>query len=218
MLKFLLKELERQNGPIAQQLHERLVVRIGERRNKDIVSLMKYLTNKDLTSTDELPTSSKRACHTFAINLFLKAFENGTVANTGDDEAPPPTTTTPSSTSSASEMSHKDFLSEQLRLAINREQTVATSSSADETDFDWESEMEKTLRCELAFYEKSNVLGKNLELLKSALNSIQPTSTECERVFSLSSHFCTKIKSRLSDNSLNNLCFLKSYFLRNKKQ
>lgn len=153
MLKFLLKELERQNGPIAQQLHERLVVRIGERRNKDIVSLMKYLTNKDLTSTDELPTSSKRACHTFAINLFLKAFENGTVANTGDDEAPPPTTTTPSSTSSASEMSHKDFLSEQLRLAINREQTVATSSSADETDFDWESEMEKTLRCELAFYE-----------------------------------------------------------------
>lgn len=221
-LKFLFNELGRQGGPIARRLHERLEIRIGERRNQDVVSLMKYLTNKDLTATDELPISSKRACHNFAIELFLKSFERGKVAVDVDaasalaEEAAAESTPT---TSSASEPSYKEFLSEQLRLAIDREQTVvATKSSSAAGGRSWSSEMEKTLICELAFYDKSNVLGTNLKLLKSALNSIQPTSTECERVFSLSSLFCTKIKSRLSDESLNNLCFLKSYFLRIKNQ
>lgn len=114
-------------------------------------------------------------------------------------------------------LSYKDHLSEKLRLAINKEQMSAASAALGVGSSNWESEIKATLKCELAIYERSNILGKNLQTLLSALNGIQPTSTECERVFSLSSRFCTKIRSRLSDKSLNNLCFLKSYLIRNKK-
>lgn len=214
--------LKEQDGPIARELAERLKFRISQRRNKDVVSLMKYLTNKDLSSTDELPTQSKRTCCNFAIDLFLKLFKNnvdgmGNLNNINDisissfavssDGAGP-------ASAIANPILYKDYLADQLRQSIDKEQAPIDVSTASCADSDWSIEMKKTLKLELAAYDKTNVLGMNLQKLLSVLNSIQPTSTESERVFSLSSHFCTKIRSRLSDKSLNNLCFLKSYFIR----
>lgn len=187
---------------------------------------MKYLTNKDLTSTDELPTSSKRACINFGTDLFLKLFKPESVQPTTSNgsgmrsanltPAGLPTPTQATSTSTA--LSHKDYLSEQLRFAINKEQ-AAISSTTTGSDTSWEIATKKELKLEFATYEQSNKLGQNLQaLLLSALKTIQPTSVQCERNFSLSTNFCTKIKSRLNDKSLNNLCFLKSYFLQNKNK
>ncbi len=42
--------------------------------------------------------------------------------------------------------------------------------------------------------------------------SLKPTSTDVERVFSVCTNFCTKIRSRLSDKSLQALVFLKYYY------
>lgn len=52
----------------------------------------------------------------------------------------------------------------------------------------------------------------NLENLLNALLSIKPTSTAVERVFSASSGFVTKIRSRLSDQSIDDLVFLKFFY------
>jgi hypothetical protein len=42
--------------------------------------------------------------------------------------------------------------------------------------------------------------------------TIPPTSVEAERAFSAAGVLCTKTRSRLSDTSLDTLCFLRSYF------
>lgn len=136
---------------------------------------MKYLTNKDLMPTNEVPTTSKRACANFAIDLFIKMFKPDSVVmnDAAAESILPPTEEATATQSQATVganvvMSYKDHLSEQLRLAINKEQsgpTAHTSSS------NWETEMKATLKFELAAYEKSNVLGKNLNLLLCALST-----------------------------------------------
>lgn len=78
---------------------------------------------------------------------------------------------------------------------------------------------EKTLADELNAIKDEFLLFKangkrtaNLEKLRNALLSIKPTSTAVERVFSASSDFVTKIHSRLSDESIDDLVFLKFFY------
>ena len=66
---------------------------------------------------------------------------------------------------------------------------------------------------ELQLYESTGNINGNLKKILDALMTIQPTSIESERVFSMSANFCTKKRSSLNDNSIDCLCFLKSYFL-----
>lgn len=68
------------------------------------------------------------------------------------------------------------------------------------------------LRQEFILYRKTNNKTKNISLLYKAIQSVKPSSTECERAFSIAGNFCTKIRSRLGDQSLNALVFLKFYY------
>lgn len=74
-------------------------------------------------------------------------------------------------------------------------------------------DMKKIIKQELTSFEASGVLGSVLTKMLFSLETIQPTSTESERVFSCASNICTKKRTRLSDKSLNAICFLKSYFI-----
>ena len=71
----------------------------------------------------------------------------------------------------------------------------------------------KSLNKELGVYVEYGTMSKNLELLKTALQTIKPTSLESERAFSVAGSFITKVRSSLSDRSVDMLCFLKAYFL-----
>ena len=51
------------------------------------------------------------------------------------------------------------------------------------------------------------LLGK----LLNALKSIPPTSVQCERAFSTTGQYATKIRSNLNDETLSSLVFLKYY-------
>jgi hypothetical protein len=51
-----------------------------------------------------------------------------------------------------------------------------------------------------------------LKNVKDRLDSFVPTSVEAERAFSTSSFFCTKIRNRMNDETINALTFLKFYF------
>lgn len=75
-------------------------------------------------------------------------------------------------------------------------------------------DMSKVLHKELTLFELNGKLTENLQRLFNGLKTVQPTSTESERVFSSSSNICNKTRSRLSDYNLHILCFLKSYFKR----
>jgi hypothetical protein len=57
--------------------------------------------------------------------------------------------------------------------------------------------------------------GKHLEYTYKNLLTIRPTSVESERAFSAAAQICTKFRTSLSDESLNNILFFKSYFNEN---
>ena len=61
-------------------------------------------------------------------------------------------------------------------------------------------------------------MTEKMSKLKTALLSIPPTSVESERAFSAAGLFMTKLRCRMLPQTLNMFCFLRSYFLRMKKQ
>ena len=68
---------------------------------------------------------------------------------------------------------------------------------------------------EFDYYERHQIHGPLLTKLYDALLSVQPTSTQSERNFSLAASITTKKISRLSSEKLNASCFLKSFFTKN---
>ncbi|KAG5682818.1 hypothetical protein PVAND_012143 [Polypedilum vanderplanki] len=57
----------------------------------------------------------------------------------------------------------------------------------------------KWLKQEFTLFKNTGERTENLEKLYKAILCIRPTSTDVERVFSVSNNFCTKVRSRLSD-------------------
>lgn len=203
-LKFLFNTLKAKEGPIARELYERLKFRVNQRRKTDLVSLIKYLHNKEMRGTVELPLSSKKTCHTLLFKLFYRLFRN-------DCRIEHPAVDVDENEETEIE---GESLTKQLQRAIEQEIQPVTTVNSDAVNSVSYADIVKLLKHELTGYEKSFVLGENLQKMLAALKTIQPTSTESERVFSLAAHICTKRRVRLSDRSLNNICFLKSYFLR----
>ena len=56
-----------------------------------------------------------------------------------------------------------------------------------------------------------------LNKLFKALQSIPPTSVESERAFSITGQFATKLRTKLADNTLNSLVFLKASYKKESK-
>lgn len=73
------------------------------------------------------------------------------------------------------------------------------------------------IKDDFAIFKKMGQRPEKLQKLFEALTTIKPSSTEAERTFSVSSHFCGKLRTRLSDYSLNCLVFLKYFYINEKK-
>lgn len=67
----------------------------------------------------------------------------------------------------------------------------------------------------MLLFENGGTRGDFLQRAYEFLMTIKPTSVESERAFSAAGLFATKIRSRLGDETLDALCFLKSYFKNN---
>jgi hypothetical protein len=68
------------------------------------------------------------------------------------------------------------------------------------------------IKSELSLFESTGRRGQFLDKVYSYLLSIPPTSVEAERAFSAAGGLCTKIRSRLGDDVLDTLCFLRSIY------
>ena len=66
----------------------------------------------------------------------------------------------------------------------------------------------------MTFYEATMECPKILKTLKSCLNSLPSSSVEAERCFSAAGLFISKLRSSLSDEMIDSLCFARSYFAR----
>ena len=83
-----------------------------------------------------------------------------------------------------------------------------------ETDRDtpMKENKDKHLAKEFDLFDATGQRTTNIDLLLYALKSISPTSVESERSFSAAGLFVTKLRTRLSDRSVDRLCLLKSHY------
>ena len=102
-----------------------------------------------------------------------------------------------------------ESLQERLGRAIGSVENVHSSESCSKSD---------KVKKDLDFYERTGERRSSLLKLSDALGSIQSTSTQSERNFSLAAGIATKLRSRMSSKKLNACCFLKCFFKRRDNQ
>ena len=71
---------------------------------------------------------------------------------------------------------------------------------------------EADLKKILEFYSENTLSDQRIEQLKATINSIQPTSVNPERTFSMSGWICNKVRNRMSSELLSAITFLKYNF------
>lgn len=188
---------------LALQMKESLSHRISERRT-NAASLLQYLHKCKLnygSGALELDSSLKfaRLSKNMILNMIIDILK-------------------PRSSNLSSESDsdfENDVVINEMELSLEEKLDKAIHKEVNSTitpQIKTKNLLTNIIKKELAIFEIEGDRGKNLERCYDSLNSIPPTSVESERVFSCCGKIATKIRSRLNDQSLDILCFLRSYF------
>ena len=192
-IRYIEKKLEDHDGPVATALLNSLQERYHRRKNGTLVSALKFLENpnppKD-TSSYQLPSraATTRTLKELHCRLYPNTIEK-------DEEI----TFEPSLPAIHSCIPEKKAEFDEFLDFIKKPDT---SNSQSDT---WSKEVN-------LFVSGGEKTAALLDI-HSCLKTIPPTSVEAERVFSVTGLFLTKLRSRLSDVTLDKLIFLKYYFL-----
>ena len=73
------------------------------------------------------------------------------------------------------------------------------------------------IKKDMNYFDGGGELSGRLLKLKGALASCQPTSVEVERAFSTSGLVVTRFRTRLNDDMINAICFLRSCLMNDTK-
>lgn len=197
VLKFLLSESReaqaRHNSYLTENFVSALEKRFEDRREATINTLIMYLSNhSSLKSDHPLQLSTKSAAVKLGIEMMNRLFKNNDKQST--NPKPSAQVTTISST-----------IQDRLKNSIGSVQQV-----------NQEAPVAENFKKLFDQYDRHHVRDPQLDQLFDALCSIQPTSTQSERNFSLAAGIATPKRSKLSSKKLNAICFLKSYFLNQK--
>lgn len=99
-------------------------------------------------------------------------------------------------------------MKEKMMLAVSNARQVKSAARRTEDD------LQSQVRRELQSFEKNGTKGPMLQMCYENLLNVAPTRVESERAFSSSASICTKIRSRMSDDTLDTLCLLTHLFLK----
>lgn len=172
---------------ISKELGECIYKRHVERRNKPLVSLLRYLNNPKFSKNSNLfEYSSKNTIHAHAKEIMRRLFPDQYESEDEEIEE------------NKDNQKNLSFI-EQMNVKLAKETHKRPKISS-------------SFQKELNLFETTGTRTNNLDKLYQALSTIQASSAEAERTFSMSAKFCTKIRSRLSDEVLNMLVFLKHWF------
>ena len=83
------------------------------------------------------------------------------------------------------------------------------------TNINFQSNFRVVMGKEMSLFESTNTRPANLESLYQSLKTIRPTSVEPERAFSSMGLFSTRLRTRLSDESLDALVFMRQHHKQN---
>ena len=208
----VLKKLTCLNTLVSEQIYQSLLVRLQERRTILSDTLFYLQSAKMRRDPDSLIEMASRSTITNTLKDIIVRLKNE-VRNEQVTQQP-----------ITDEL--LDFLNEDDTL---QEPPTKTMSLEEEMDSELKREMKsfepsnqglspllQTIKKEMELFESGGSRGCNLQFVYEVLLNIKPTSVKSERVFSTSGNFCSKLRSRLGDDSLSKICYLKSYFLTNK--
>ena len=105
-------------------------------------------------------------------------------------------------------------LKKQMEMVMHESMTPTPRVPFVNSNQDNSKALTNAIKAEMAVFANSARRGRNLETIYDYLMSIPPTSVEAERAFSAAGALCTKMRSRLSDKTLDMLCFLRYYYRR----
>lgn len=206
-IKYMLDVLDKMNQNfLAEEILAKLEIRLSERRT-DLSGVLEYLHCGRLSTNSGHVTifrpmkknEIKKILTSLAERLFAEASNQTEHNNLAVDEVVEELEPVP----------EPDInISQQFQVAISKHLAAVNHNRGHHN-------VERAINREMAQLEDDGSRGRWLELIYNALKTIPPTSVEAERAFSASGKICMKIRSRLNDNILNDLCFLRSYF---KKQ
>lgn len=208
-LNFMFEKLAPLESTFGQKLYSSLKARIRERRTvmSDVLGYLHHAHSLSQTSLATLCSTLARNQLLNQLKYFARIASQDTVVTEGDVNSPP------FCLGLVSNDSVSVSLDEQLHTHIKTVMNYSRARSMAETT---NATLTKTIKQEMGLFECGGNRGKVLEDIYRYLITIQPSSVQSERVFSIAGGFCSKVRSKLSDDSLNALVFLKSYFTKEK--
>ena len=208
--EFLFNELDKLNTLLSKDFQKALKNRIKERRTimSDVIS---YLQNPNTCHRGHFfETVNSEAIAQFVKNISEKFKKNilDLESDSDTDEDMP-----------LSEIRKKPT----EVLTLKQKLQEAISSVITKPNWQKSANIKRRLttleviKNEMVLYEQGGLRGLYLEQCYKYLLTIPPTSVEAERAFSSAVAFATKVRSRLSDASLDTLVFLRAYFILQNK-
>lgn len=205
IIDVLINKLRSMENDLARQFVEHLIGKITERRNVNLISLVKYLHNPIAYNNENeriFQRCNKTTLIKYTEELYNRLYPNSNSSSTEVSDI--------ANQDNEEDLKLDDELFElQLKKAI---QTAETSDKTSHTHI-----TRNLIKKEFQLFESTGQRTPTLEKMYKAVMTVKPTSTENERVFSLSGNIVSKIRNRLSDDAVNALVFLKAYFMRKKR-
>ena len=200
VIAFTLKKLCEQGTKIGQELKSRFEARIKERRNAELVHLLKYLKNASYLDQpqDQFGHKVKRPkIAALATNILQRLFLHY------DGNEDNPENLNVDGAMVVLDQEKPMTLAQELHAFVEDDETEDTKN----TDLS-----AHVVQKEMLLYETSKRRPENLERLFTALKTIKPTSVEAERAFSALGYFANKIRSQMNDATLDALIFQRQYY------
>jgi hypothetical protein len=194
IFKTATKALQSQQTSIADQLLEELESRYNQRKNNDLLSAIRFLS--DPMGYDETDSG----LHFCEIEDVLKKLYSRLFPGiTSETEECHKEATVASETASEAEVSYAERLAALFEADL---QNIRVSKGKKTSDI--------AADCQSA--KATGELTVKLKKLLDALLSVPASSVEAERAFSTAGRFVTKIRNRLGDKTLDSYCFAKHKF------
>lgn len=203
-LEFMLTKIKQQKSEIGNKLYAALSHRIKERRTP-LSSLVYYLHNGQVTSTKItdvfVPNTSNQ--NKKIIVSMIKRFHPADIASAADSSCDVQLNQVLRSDEGDKKVK---TISEQLNEVMEKGLIAIRTTPIRVESIT--SKIEK----EMFLFESGGTRGDHLQKVYNYILSIRPTSVESERAFSAAGFLCSKNRTRLNDEMMDALSFLRWSF------
>lgn len=212
-LQFMFERLAEVEGEISEKLSFELNERVNQRRT-EAASVVQFLHGQTDVNGFKFKIATKHIAGIFVSRLMqrLNAHES---SNLNDDTS---VSQVDIESSEDSEEENQLIQNENMSLKAMMDKAISSAIAPKSNPLRFSNDMDGCLKREIATFVANGVRGELLEKCYKYLLAIPPTSVESERAFSASTLICTKIRSRLNDDTIDALCFLKAHFKNVQKQ